>query len=331
VAIDAAAAMIDVDLRDNPDCYPCGVNLSQACALSAAMVGIFNSIDHTVPPNAGSYRRVTVQLREGCVVGIPRHPTSTSVATTNVGDRVTCAVQRALAEIDPGIGMADGGPVIPPSGGVISGLDPRAGGAPFCNEVILGGGAGPGTPISDGWLTIMTMGNAGMPGLDSIEVDEIHHPILISERRAITDGEGAGRFRGAPGVRVVYEPVGCGMEVGYVSDGTINASQGVNGGLSALPAMQWTERPDGSIRELGVCEQIWVEAGERIVSMSAGGGGFGAPFEREPAKVARDVRENWITAGRAAAVYGVVLGADGQVDPVLTQARRRRFAEAARP
>jgi len=27
----------------------------------------------------------------------------------------------------------------------------------------------------------------------------------------------------------------------------------------------------------------------------------------------------------------VVLGADGQVDPVLTQARRRRFAEAARP
>jgi N-methylhydantoinase B len=53
--------MIDIDLRDNPDCYPCGVNLSQACSLSAAMVGVFNSIDHAVPPNAVSFRRVTVQ------------------------------------------------------------------------------------------------------------------------------------------------------------------------------------------------------------------------------------------------------------------------------
>jgi N-methylhydantoinase B len=44
--------MIDIDLRDN---------LSQACSLSAAMVGVFNSIDHAVPPNAVSFRRVTVQ------------------------------------------------------------------------------------------------------------------------------------------------------------------------------------------------------------------------------------------------------------------------------
>jgi N-methylhydantoinase B len=326
VAIDAAAATIDIDLRDNPDSYPCGVNLSQACALSAAMVGVFNSIDHTVPPNAGSYRRVNVQLRENCVVGIPRHPTSTSVATTNVGDRVTCAVQRALATIDPTIGMADGGPVIPPSGGVISGFDPRAGGAPFCNEVLLGGGAGPGTPISDGWLTLMTMGNAGMPGLDSIEIDEIHHPILISERRAITDGEGAGRFRGAPGVKVVYEPVGCGLEVGYVSDGTINTAQGANGGLPAEPARQWTERRDGTVRKLGVCEQVWIEDGERIISFTAGGGGFGSPLEREAHKVERDVTEGWITAARASAVYGVVLDIAGQVDAPATAAQRRTLA-----
>jgi N-methylhydantoinase B len=272
---------------------------------------------------------VTVQLREGCVVGIPRHPTSTSVATTNVGDRVTCAVQRALAEIDPNIGMADGGPVLPPSAGVISGLDPRAGDAPFCNEVLLGAGAGPGTPFSDGWLTITSMGNAGMPGLDSIEIDEIHHPILIRERRAVTDGEGAGRFRGAPGVRVVFEPVGCGLEIGYVSDGTINAAQGANGGLAALPAKQWTERRDGGLRHLGVCEQIWIDEGERIVSMSAGGGGFGPPIERETAKVEHDVREGWITAGRAASVYGVVLDKEGRVDLTATRIRRREIAAAS--
>ena len=134
---------ITVDLRDNPPAYPCGLNLSQACALSACMVGVFNTVGHRVPPNAGSYRRIEVILGEGTVCGIPRHPTSTSVATTNLGDRVTCAVQRALAQIGDGIGMADGGAAIPATGAVLSGADPRHDGEPFCNEVILLGGSAP--------------------------------------------------------------------------------------------------------------------------------------------------------------------------------------------
>ena len=288
------------------------------------MVGIFNSIDHTVPPNAGSYRRVTVHLREGCCVGIPRHPTSTSVATTNLGDRVTCAVQRALAAIDPSIGMADGGPVIPVRRGHLGHRSAQRGA--FCNQILLGGGRA-GTPISDGWLTIMTMGNAGMPSIDSIELDEIHHPILINERRIITDGEGAGRFRGAPGARITYEPLGCDIEIGYVSDGTINTAQGAAGGLAARPASQWIQQRDGSLRALGVCDQLWVAQGERVVSLSAGGGGFGSPLERDPKKVERDVQEGWITAARAREVYGVVLDGDGRIDPAATDALRKNLAE----
>lgn len=87
-------------------------------------------------------------------------------------------MQRALADIGVGLGMADGGAAIPAAAGVISGKDPRRDNAPFCNEVILGGGAGSGTPYTDGWLTMLTMGNAGMPLLDSVEIDEIplnHH------------------------------------------------------------------------------------------------------------------------------------------------------------
>src|SRR5215470_15426535 len=83
-------ALIEVDLRDNPDCQPCGLNLTESCAKGAAMVAVYNSlIDHTVPPNAGSFRRVRVLLRENCCVGIPKHPFSCSVATTNLADRVS--------------------------------------------------------------------------------------------------------------------------------------------------------------------------------------------------------------------------------------------------
>ena len=38
------------------------------------MTGVFNSIDPDVPHNAGSFRRVTVLLREDCLAGDPALP-----------------------------------------------------------------------------------------------------------------------------------------------------------------------------------------------------------------------------------------------------------------
>ena len=56
-----------------------------------------------------------------------------------------------------------------------------------------------GTPSTDGWLTILHVGNAGMCYQDSMEIDELRHPILVHARRLMPDTEGAGRFR-RPGV-----------------------------------------------------------------------------------------------------------------------------------
>ena len=123
--VDAENRKITVDLRNNIDCQPSGLNLSEGCARTAAMVGIYNGIlDHTVPANAGSFRRLEILVRENCVVGIPRHPHSCSVATTNLADRVANPVQRGIAEIAPGFGMAETGPIMPPAMGVISGPRP---------------------------------------------------------------------------------------------------------------------------------------------------------------------------------------------------------------
>jgi len=78
--------------------------------------------------------------------------------------------------------MADAsGSSLPPSCGVVSGFDPRADGAAFINVVILGAGGAPGTPVTDGWLTIACMGNAGMPFYDSVELDELHCPLISKD------------------------------------------------------------------------------------------------------------------------------------------------------
>jgi len=61
VTVDDMAARINVDMTDNIDCVPVGVNLSHACARTAAMVGVFNSLPQSVPANAGSFRRIDVR------------------------------------------------------------------------------------------------------------------------------------------------------------------------------------------------------------------------------------------------------------------------------
>ncbi len=327
VAIDPAEARITVDLRDNPDNMPCGLNLTEGTATSGALCGIFDSIGPGVPANAGSYRRIDVKLREGCVVGIPKHPTSCSVATTNLADRLVNAVQRAFGALGEGIGMADAsGSSLPPSCGVVSGFDPRAGNAAFINVVILGAGGGPGTPVTDGWLTIACMGNAGMPFYDSIELDELHQPILVHGRRLRTDSEGAGAFRGAPGAEIEYGPVDCDIEVGFACDGVVNPARGVRGGGPGALAEAYLRRASGECEILPGSSHLAVRPGESLVSLTAGGGGYGSPLERPPQRVAKDVAENWITRERARNVYGVVLGEDGTPDLAATAAQRSRMA-----
>ena len=321
-------ATIEVDLRDNPDSLPCGLNLSEACARTAAMVGVFNSIDHTVPKNAGSFRRIRVQLREGCVVGIPKHPTSCSVATTNVADRVANAVQAAIAELKDGIGMAEAGAVIPPAVGVISGRNPRTG-EPFVNQVFLAMTGGAGAPRTDAWMTIGHVGNAGLCYIDSIEIDEVNYPIFIKSRYLVQNTEGAGRHRGAPSASAEFGPEGCTLELGYDSDGFINSAKGTRGGMNGAPSRQFKRTRNGELESLDPCAQITLQPGEFVLSRSCGGGGYGSPLERDPERVRADVLEGYVSVERAHDVYGVVLAADGTINQEETVRRRADLARSS--
>jgi N-methylhydantoinase B len=322
VDVDPIGERIIVDLTANMDSLPCGLNLSEACARTAAMIGVFNSLDHRVPKNAGSFRRLEIRLREGCVVGVPIHPTSCSAATTNVADRVSNAVQGALADLGDGFGMAEAGSVLPPSAAVVSGVDPRTG-RRFVNQLFLGVSGGAGTPYTDGWLTILHTGNAGLCYQDSVELDELRHPLFVERRELIPDSEGAGRYRGAPGIYCEYGPQDCNMSVVFVSDGTVNPAGGVRGGLAGASADQKKRDGSGKVSAVPASARVYLSPGERIISVSAGGGGYGAPTDRAPASVAHDVREGVVSANRARNTYGVAIAADGCVDEEVTAALRK--------
>ena len=328
VSVDSEGGRIEVDLQDNPDCMPCGLNLSEACARSGAMIGAFNSLDDPdIPTNAGSFRCIVIHLRENCIVGVPRHPTCCSVATTNLADRLIGVVQMATARFGEGFGMAEVGGCQTAAQAVISGADPRSGNTPFVNQLIMGDTLGAASASEDGWLTCFSADSAGLGYYDSIEVNEIAYPFRVLQRRIVPDTEGAGRFRGASSSMVEFGPVGCPMRVVYTSDGTVYPAQGVRGGLAGAPARNYKRDHAGELAKIG--DLGWIDLvldeGEQVVGRSCGGGGYGSPLERDPMRVQEDVDEGYISRKRAEEVYGAVFDRSGRISIDATKAHRRQL------
>lgn len=331
IAVDPQQGTVRIDLRDNPDCIPAGINLSMATSISAAAVGFFNSISAEVPHNSGSFRCLEIQLRENCIVGIPRHPTSCSMATTHVADRLVNMTQAALTQLGDGYGLAEGGLSMPPCLAVISGHDPRAGGAAYVNQLMLGATGGPGGPKADGWVNYVMPVVAGLQYRDSVEVDELKYPIHVLEQRLITDSAGAGRHRGAPGSRVVFTTKGDSMTVVHAIDGHIRPPGGVLGGQPGSPADAFILTEDGERTELAMIATVELLRGQQMVSVSSGGGGYGHPRQRDPVSVCHDVNEGWVSREAADEIYGVVLvesGTGWSVDLTATRARRNSSIES---
>lgn len=321
VQIDPDARKIIVDLTDNIDTLPCGLNVSEACARTGALIGIFNTLGADIAKNAGSLSRVDIRLRDGSCIGGGHHPASFSVSTTNLADRIVAAVQIAVSAIMPDAALAETGAVNPPHKGVVSGVDPRDGRA-FINQLFLGSTGGAGSAHADAWLTYSHAGNAGMSFVDSIEMTEMHHPLRVLKRQLVTDSEGAGQNCGAPSLMVELGPTEGTIDIAYVSDGTINRAQGVCGGLAAGAAAQTKRTPAGD-EPLPAYGRLTLMPVETVVSVGTGGGGFGDPQHRDPEKVLADVLDRRVSRDRARTVYGVVIDEAGVLDIDATQHIRK--------
>jgi N-methylhydantoinase B len=70
--------------------------------------------------------------------------------------------------------------------------------------------------------------------------------------------------------------------------------------------------------------------GDVLVMESAGGGGWGDPLDREPAQVAEDVAQGYLSEPSARSRYGVVLDEAGAVDGAATTTDRDRLRAARR-
>ena len=157
---------------------------------------------------------------------------------------------------------------------------------------------------------------------DSVEVAEMAHPLRVMRQRLVPDSEGAGQYRGAPSAEVEYGPVDTSMWVSYGTDGAINPALGARGGHSGGPSTHFRRDVNGSLSQLLPYALVELQAGETIVSVTAGGGGYGEPQRRQPKSVVKDVRDGLVTVERARGVYCVAITADLELDEEGTRSLR---------
>lgn len=185
------------------------------------------------------------------------------------------------------------------------------------NPVVGGGG---GMPHRDG--TNGSGADAAYLRNTPIEITEIETPIEFVSYGLAKDTGGPGRWRGGLATEMAFRV--------FAPDSRITARNrdrsffrpwGVLGGKAAGLSDMVVNPGTEEEKRLGNIDTAILNPGDVLAIRSAGGGGRGDPFEREPERVARDVACGYVSSASAEADYGVILR-DGVVDAEATVERR---------
>ena len=156
-----------------------------------------------------------------------------------------------------------------------------------------------------------------------VEITETLAPVLIWSKEYRTDSGGAGEHRGGLGqVMEVESAEDMPFGISTSFDRVIFPPRGRAGGLPGATGR--VELVSG--KTLAPKAHSSIPVGERLRVSMPGGGGFGDPRRRDPAKVARDVKRGLVSDEVARTVYGVVLTADHRVDEAATAKARAAVA-----
>jgi len=274
--------------------------------LSVTASGVFTSVkmivDPTsmIPPNSGCWRSVTVKAPEGSCVNAS-FPAPVVYANHEMSHRIADMLFGAMAGFMPDRVMAcsQGTSAVLTLGGV----DYRNGERYVSYETIKGGfGA---RPNKDGINTIASGISNTMN--TPIEVLEMSFPVRVEYYEITADSGGAGKYRGGNGARRAWRVLGNDSQASICLERTKSAPFGLAGGKAGAKARIAIETPDGNIRELNSKGGFPAPAGSRILLEVPGSGGFGPAEDRDPAQLARDVEDGYVSAEGAKRDYGVDL------------------------
>lgn len=279
---------IEVDLSDSDPEVTSFINSSFANSQSAVVMAFAYLLDPGISQNAGTIRPLTVKMKEGTVVWA-RPGAPVTLCTSHCSQEIIEAIVDAIAPACPERAMAGWGKRFRIA---IKGDDPRNG-RPFIWHMFHarpGAGASSG---GDGWHGSGEWHSAGGLKFGSVEVAETRFPLFFERHEYRPQSGGDGEFTGGAGVELLLHlETDEDCVVNTAGEGTRHAAAGREGGTDAKTHHYAMIRPDGSTRVLLTKEEgIPVDAGTVFDIRSGGGGGWGAPSNRDSEARNSDVRD----------------------------------------
>jgi N-methylhydantoinase B len=216
-----------------------------------------------------------------------------SLSLPTVLDTILRALAPVLPERIPAAHKGDMG------GYAIFGAHPKNGRRYVCQNII-GGGWG-GRPFEDGESSAVSMCQGDVKNTP-IELQELSYPLIYECHAFRPDSSGAGKFRGGIGVEVRVRAL-ADMRVSRNTDRIQCPPWGLFGGGEGKTNATFVARNGKQERLPGKFSQMPVRSGETVTFLTAGGGGYGSPSERDGSAVKRDVALGYISREKALRDY----------------------------
>jgi N-methylhydantoinase B len=240
-------------------------NASPACLLSALLYFV-RTLAPDAPDNGGGLAAVTLRLPEGSVVN-PRFPAAVNARTATVklaANALLAAWGQQAAAVSA---AAHAGVAVVLS---LGGQD-ESGQAFACTEIIASGAGA--SALGPGESAVSTdVGNARNT---AVEVIEAQAPVRVEACELRRDSGGAGRHRGGDGVRRVYRLLHGQAQLSYRGERHRSQAAGCAGGAPGAGSAARVLRADGRVELLGARARVSLQAGDRWIIETAGGGGWG--------------------------------------------------------
>ncbi len=276
------------------------VNAVYAVTASAVYFAARALTDPGIPPNEGCYRPIEITAPAGTVVNaLP--PAAVVGGNLETSQRIVDVLIGALAQAVPNKAIAACQGTM--NNLTLGGIDPRSNRPYTLYETIGGGfGAHASQDGADGIHSHMT-NTLNTP----IEALEIAYPLRVERYELRADTGGAGRQRGGLGIRRDIRAVSHRATVSLLGERRISQPYGILGGEPGASGIDVAISPAGEERRLASKGSFILEPDWTLSIRTPGGGGYGAPADRDRKRVQKDVREGRITTQHAIDRYAVVL------------------------
>jgi N-methylhydantoinase B len=295
VRVEKRGDRIAFDFSQSDDQSAGPLNIRPPLVRGCCYYALLAMTDPALPNNGGIARVVEATFRPGSILD-PTFPAPTNSYMSST-TAVLEAVLEALGTFVPARRIARTGGI----GGVtISGRTP--GGAAFVQYESIGSayGARAGRDGISG-ISVLLANTRTAP----IEILESEFPTRIARFDLVPDTGGAGMFRGGLSMRREYEILAGEAQLtvrgGRHVQPALGSDGGGPGGLGSCVV-----NPGGAEARVlsSMFSGVRLHRGDRVRIVKSGGGGLGDPALRDPARLADDVDDGYVSAAAAAGIYG---------------------------